>query len=176
MLKRRELLLTDYPILCSWIQSPEKLTLVCGEKGAKLTTNIIIRWVERAKDIVVIANESNSPVAFCTLSTEEWDALPKDYIELCHLMLSPEITNFFVGARLYQEALAYAAKNNYSHICGRMTRENRYALALAKYKKTSNFNYPGLPKEFIWKKLQTQQTLKSICTSETEGHEKIISN
>lgn len=139
----REIIPNDFNQICSWIQNPNILSLVSGDKGDKLTIDILTKWIDTAIRTIVITDKNNNPIGFCTITINELEIIKNKYIELCHLIINPDYKNKLeVGEMLSNSACDYSNTLGFDYIIGRVMPSNRFGNFLAK-----NNNWKALNKQ-----------------------------
>jgi len=126
-----QLTIEDIAAICSWVQTPEILHRVSGDIADCLTPDILQNW--RTIALITLASPAGKPAAFCTLSGQEAPDLPKNHIEMCHLIVDPCRNYLRNGYQIVTLARSVAQKFGYEYLCGRVAHGNKYGLALAKY-------------------------------------------
>jgi len=126
----RDIIETDFPVICSWISSPSQLRLVSSDKGDCLTPEILSGWLVLAKGVIVLTDgQSNEPIGFCTLSHEEVHGLPDGFIECCHLTVAPALRGHGVVSKLMYCAAELAAEIGAKTLVGRVVPTNKDVLS-----------------------------------------------
>lgn len=122
----------DVNVICSWINTREKLLRVSGDRNDRLTPEILWKWISGANLFILSrATDSNRPLGFCTLSESENRRLPAHHIELCHLLVNPRSGCLLIGRLLCQCAKKAAAGLNKRCLCGRVAPDNTYGITIA---------------------------------------------
>ena len=121
----------DAQHVCLWVRTRKELQTISTEDGKELTTNILESWRKESINTFVLQRNS-SPVAFCTLSTSEY-ALPRQHIEVCHLVVATDDRRKFFATTLLNYVRLVAAQQSFHKLVGRVTRDNEPGLALARY-------------------------------------------
>lgn len=129
----REFVFSDCDIVCDWVRSQEELALISSDRGRCLSPEILTRWTKTSDAALVLADQFDNPIAFCTLSRSESEFLDVDLIEICHLIVAPRQRYLVHAARFLHAACNHASEMTYSHVVGRIVPHNYPAVALALY-------------------------------------------
>lgn len=122
---------SDSATVCSWVPTSAELSRISSDPGDHLSPDLLRRWRLHSLDVLVLQC-GNIPVAFCTLSTKEWD-LPKGYIEACHLVTAPRHRRKYFATTLLNYLRLLAAQRSYCRLVGRVADTNTPGLRLARY-------------------------------------------
>jgi ribosomal protein S18 acetylase RimI-like enzyme len=149
---------SDSAAICSWVTNQEMLSMISGDTGNGLNTEILEKWVTTAiLSIVVFDTNSDNVVGFCTVTIKELPTIKHKYIELCHLVFNPNycLSRYEIGLQLTSRAEEIAFIYGFDCIIGRVVPSNNYAKKLAQKANWDVFDDDFVPENFYWYKKQT---------------------
>jgi len=121
----------DIPEVSSWVASAQDLRFISEDRGPKLDAAILDKWCSSSIEAFVFSR-ADKPVGFCTLSCSETN-LPNEYVELCHLIVSPTYRRKYFGTTLVYLMRILAGMHEYRYLLSRIVPDNHVALSFAAY-------------------------------------------
>lgn len=148
----REICQSDIEIICSWVKTQRMLSMVSGDIGNGLSPNILIKWIDSSICTVVIVDNDDYPLGFCTLTTKELPSLKYKHVELCHLIINPNYyPKYDIAKQLCYMAIKTGNNLGFSFIVGRVVPENKFGIILAEKTKWNKLFEPlSYPNNFNW--------------------------
>lgn len=142
-------------VLISWVTSRKSLTRVSGDNKDKLTYEILESWLNKSIHHIVIVDENQYIVGFCTLEN-----IREGEIEICHLLVKPRNRKYIeIGCYIINEAIKFSEMKSYKLVWGRSIKNNKFTSTLGKYNRFAKILYIPLylDNSFDWYKLQLNQ-------------------
>ena len=150
----REMDDSDVGEICTWARNREALALVGSESAECLTGTLLAEWASCSVRALTLwpPGDRATPVGFCTMSVRESIDLPRLFVEMCHLMVSPQAKYAWVACRLIDEVRLAAAELGFRQVVGRVHPLNERMLIIAGFK--GGQRYEILPQwaqpGFVW--------------------------
>ncbi|MCH7878545.1 MAG: hypothetical protein IH914_04430 [candidate division Zixibacteria bacterium] len=142
-----------FPLMRNWIKDRQQLSLVCSDDGDHLTEEMVNNWIQNSQiAILATKTDNHQPVGFCTLTTNEITGLPKNTIELCHLIVNPVCHYFKVGHFLCNISKYRAGFFGFQTLVGRTAKSNRFGNTLAVRESFTPIKHTvqGMRDDFNW--------------------------
>lgn len=136
----------------SWVSDTDTLKNISGIHQEKLTEKILFDWIKKSKEVLFLFNKKEL-AGFATLSEKEWTRIPKGWIELCHLIVDPNSRRRNLGSVLFDSACSIADASGYTHVCGRIEKENYHAVKFVRSLRLKEMNKKDPNCRWFMKKL-----------------------
>lgn len=147
----REINDDDIEIICSWVINQRMLTMISGDIGNGLSPNILRKWINSSIRTIVVADyETNTPLGFCTLTSNELLNIKPFHVELCHLVVNPNYPKYYIGVELCTSAIEIASTFGFKFIICRISPTNLYGISLANSQNCKEITESNLPVGFTW--------------------------
>lgn len=112
--------------ICQWVPTRERLGLVSGDVGERLTEDILASWCRNGLRVIAVRGKGGEPLGFCTLSRTESPGMTQESVELCHLIVDPaKRDGAWIARHIVKSACSVAYDVGAKCLVGRVVPDNR---------------------------------------------------